>query len=183
MNLTLIGMSGAGKSFIGERVAERLGLDFLDVDTAIEEMQGKPLFEILSALGDEEFVRSEAKAAVELIGAKDNLLISTGGSIVYSPDAMAYLRAISKVVYLRVSFPTIEKRVADSADRVSRIVGLGKKTLRELFDERAPLYEKYAHHIIDLEPLDLEQSVQAVAMLAEDELAKRKARDTIARNE
>lgn len=149
MNITLIGMSGAGKSFIGTRLAQALGLEYVDIDRKLEEAEGKPLGELVRAWGDEEFVRKEAEMAKALSTSKDNLLISTGGSIVYDEAAMRHLKEISKVVYLRVPFAVIEGRVAGIPERERRIIGIGTKTLRQLFDERVPLYEHYADIIVE----------------------------------
>lgn len=162
MNLSLIGMSGAGKSFLGQRVAAVLGYEFIDIDEELEKHYGKSLFGIIADLGDKGFVEAEAKMTIERSSERDGCLISTGGSIIYEADAMAHLKKVSKVAYLAVSFATIEKRVHGNPLREGRIVGLGKKTLRKLYDERTPLYEFYADRVFDVEATTPEDAVQAL---------------------
>ena len=148
MNITLIGMAGAGKSYIGRRLAERLGLRMLDVDRDLWEVKyGKPIQEILDELGQEKYVAEEERLIIDATKDKDNLLISPPGSVAYQKDAMRHLSDISTIIYLRVPFSVIKKRVENSPPRA--IIGLGAKTLQELYDERHPLYEKHSHFIVD----------------------------------
>ena len=163
MNITLIGMAGAGKSYIGRRLAERLGLALLDVDRDLWEVKyGKPIQEILDELGEEKYVAEEEQLIIDATKGKDNLLISPPGSVAYQKDAIRHLKDISTVVYLRVPFSVIKKRVEASPPRA--IIGLGTKTLRELYDERHPLYEKHSHVIVDTnerEAGDVMQEIEA----------------------
>src|SRR3989338_11528480 len=160
MNVTLIGMSGAGKSYIGKKVADRLGLEFLDIDRMLlEPAHEKPLQDILDQLGDTEFMRWEEQMMIDATKDKDGLLISTPGSVAYEKGALEHFRNISSVVYLKIPFSTIEKRVGTSR---RGIVGLGTKTLRELYDERTPQYEKHAHHCVEPEKLSVDETVQAI---------------------
>jgi shikimate kinase len=140
MNITLIGMPASGKSYVGRKVAEALNLSFIEIDALLEKRYQKPLQQILEELGDEAFIQQEAAITKEETEGKDNLLISTGGSIVYAKETMQYLKDISTVVYLQTSLETIEKRIR--GDR--GVVGLGSKTLQELYTERTALYERYA---------------------------------------
>lgn len=165
MNLTLIGMSGAGKSHIGRKLAERLGLVFLDLDEEMESEHGRHLSEILESLGDERFVAAEAKTAIERTQGNDGQLISTGGSIIYSKDAMAHLDQISHIVYLDVPFETIESRIGGSAERLGRIAGMGSMDLRQLYNSRLPLYRKYAHHTVEPAVYGLEGTLGAIVAL------------------
>lgn len=164
MNITLIGMSGAGKSHIGRQLAEHLDMDFLDLDEVMEREYGMPITEILSRLGDEGFIESESNTAVRETSGKSNLLISTGGSIVYAPRAMEHLATISRIVYLDVPYDIIAARIGESTERLGRIVGLGTQTLRELHDSRIPLYERYAHAVCNPEGMSIEDIVAAVHM-------------------
>ena len=150
MNVTLIGMAGAGKSHVGNLLAKKLGLEFLDVDRHLwESTYGKPVQEILDERGEKWFLDEEERLIIEHTKGKDGLLISPPGSVVYQPKAMAHLKAISKVIYLRVPFATIEARLKGTPPR--GIVGLGNKTLKALYDERCPLYESNADMTIDTE--------------------------------
>ncbi len=161
MNIALIGMSGAGKSYIGRLVAEQLGLTFVDIDELIEAHAGKSLSEVIMELGDEAFVRVEA-AATEKACDGSALLISTGGSVVYSEETMEALRERSRVIYLQVSKETLIERIAGNRDREGRIVGLKNKSLSELIDERIPLYEAGAHVVVHLDDTELDEAVARV---------------------
>jgi shikimate kinase len=146
MNITLIGMPGSGKSFIGKKLAEQLGYECIELDIVMEKEHNLRLQEILENLGDEAFLAEQANDAIARTEGKDGLVISPGGSIVYSENAMTHLKTISEIVYLETSFETIMKRVA----LVPRgIVGLGEKTLEELYAERTTLYKKWADVIVD----------------------------------
>ena len=151
MNITLIGMAGSGKSHIGKKLAERLGLEVLDVDRDLWEVEySKPIQEILDELGEERYVAEEERLIIEGTSGKDGLLISPPGSVIYQDGAMRHLKNISPIIYLRVPFETIESRLKEKPPRA--IIGLGRKSLRELYDERHPLYEKYADFIVDTHP-------------------------------
>src|SRR3989338_8424548 len=111
MNVTLIGMAGAGKSYIGRRLAERLGLNMLDVDRDLWEMKyGKPIQEILDELGEELYVAEEERLIIDGTKSKDNLLISPPGSVAYQKDALQHLKDVSTIIYLRVPFSVIKDR-------------------------------------------------------------------------
>ena len=166
MNVTLIGMPGAGKSFVGRRLAEKLGLDFLDVDRAIiEPTHGKPLQDILDEMGEQKFITMEGQAIIVGTIGKRDIVISPGGSVVYRPETMEHLTEISTVIYLKVSFPTLETRIGT----VGRgIVGLKGKTFKELYDERTPLYEKYADVTIETEGRNTDDIVAEMIGILED---------------
>lgn len=144
-NVTLIGMPGSGKSTMGVRLAERLGFNFIDSDLLIIEQQGRRLQDIIDSEGIEAFLKieEEVNAAIDV----ENTVIATGGSVIYGPKAMEHLREISKVVYLRYSCETIAERLGDFTQRgVTLPEGW---TLQDLYNERDPLYEKYAHVVFD----------------------------------
>jgi shikimate kinase len=149
MNITLIGMAGAGKTFVGERLANRLGMEFLDVDSHIESLHGKRLEEILQDVGDDTFMQIEEEAIISTTSGKDNLVISAGGSIAYEEVAKKRLKTISKIVYLNVPLPVVTDRIGNSPSRLGQIVGLGSKSFEELFNERTPIYEEIADFRID----------------------------------
>ena len=140
-NLILIGMPGVGKSCIGVVLAKALGMSFIDSDIVIQEETGRTLSDIIADVGREGFLRLEEEINVRI--ECENSVIATGGSVIYGPEAMEHLRAIGRVVYLQLSYPTIEARLGDLHARgVSIAPG---QTLLDLYNERCPLYEKYAH--------------------------------------
>ena len=147
MNITLIGMSGVGKSRIGQLLAKTMNYSFIDVDKVIEKTNDRKLQELIDFLGDEKFIELEEKAILS-IGRIDNSVISPGGSSIYSIAAMNFLKSNSKIVFLNASLEEIKSRNLDFSKR--GIVGLKGKGLESLFEERLPLYKRYADVTIDL---------------------------------
>jgi shikimate kinase len=159
MNVTLIGMSGVGKSCVGVLLAERLNYRFVDVDRLIEEVHGRKLQDLVDCLGAEKFLELEENAILGL-GAVSDCVISLGGSSIYSERAMAFLRGVSVVVFLDASLEEIKRRTADFSGR--GIVGLRERGLERLFLERLPLYRRYADITIDVAGLSDEAVVDRV---------------------
>lgn len=161
MNLTLIGMAGAGKSHVGDLLAKKLGLEFIDVDRDLWEVTyGKPIQQILDEHGEKWYVGEEERLIIKHTKGKDQLLISPPGSVVYQPKAVKHLKEISKVVYLKVPYETIEARLKGTPPRA--IIGLGRKSLRELYDERHPLYEKLSDITIEAGGNHVHETIQKI---------------------
>ncbi len=155
MNIVLIGMPGCGKSTVGVVLAKALGMDFIDSDLLIQRSRKMRLHQIIEQVGDEGFraIENEVNAGIDV----DNCVIATGGSVVYGAEAMAHLRSIGKVVYLCLSYEQVKERLGDLHARgVSMKPG---QTLRDLYNERTPLYEQYAHEIIHGDGLRLREVV------------------------
>lgn len=149
-NIILIGMAAAGKSTIGKCLAHSLDLPFVDTDLLMEAWWGAPLQVIRDFLGLEAFLRAETEQVLRLRLAY--CVIATGGSVVYSDEAMTWLRGMGSVVYLRASFETIARRLGNPDSR-----GLAVRpgqSIRDLYDERAPLYSRYAHLTVDADAGD-----------------------------
>ena len=145
-NIVLVGMPSCGKSTLGRLLAKELGYAFLDTDEVIIRLNGCPLRDILDEHGVDGFVRVE-EAAVCTVDV-DNTIIATGGSVVYSEKAMEHLKQNGKVVYLCLSFDEMERRLGDLHARGVAIAP--GATLQDLYDERVPLYEKYADITVDI---------------------------------
>ena len=144
-NIVLIGMPASGKSTVGVLLAKWLGYRFLDCDLLIQEKEGKLLHEIVSEKGVQSFLELENRICAEIEA--ERTVISTGGSAVYGAEAMAHLKSIGKVLYLKVDYDTLVERLGDYSHR--GVVSLSATTLRELYEERTPLYEKYADIVVD----------------------------------
>ena len=144
-NITMIGAPSCGKSTIGVMLANKLGMDFIDVDIVIQEKTGKLLKEIIAEQGIDGFIKIEGDIAASIEA--ENSVIAPGGSICYEDWAMKHLKSISTVVYLRISYEEMEKRIGDVVDRGVAIPD--GYTLKDLYDERVKLYEQYADVIID----------------------------------
>lgn len=158
-NIILIGMPGAGKSTVGVVLAKRLGYTFVDSDLVIQERHGKLLHELISAHGIEGFwkIENDVNASLQY----EKAVIATGGSAIYGAEAMEHLRSIGTVFYLQLPFEEIEERLGDlNARGVTLQPG---QTLRDLYAERVPLYEKYAHRTIDCSGKTLRDIVQEIA--------------------
>ena len=139
-NVILIGMPGAGKSTVGVVLAKSMGYRFLDSDLLIQEETGRLLHEIITEKGLDGFLQVENDVNSKICASRS--VIATGGSVVYGEGAMAHLKEIGTVVYLKLSCEKIRKRLGDLKQR-----GVALKdgqTLDDLYAERIPLYEKYA---------------------------------------
>lgn len=168
-NITLIGMPASGKSTIGVLLAKRLGYSFVDVDIVIQEKTGKLLKEIIAEEGTEGFLKVEDRINSELELKRS--IIAPGGSVIYGKNAMEHLREISTVVYLKLSYRAVKLRLGDLKDR-----GVALKdgmTLRQLYNERVPLYEKYADITIDEAGKTPGQIVDILRAMVEAEMKKK----------
>ena len=161
MNIALIGMPTCGKSTIGVVVAKLLGLDFVDTDILIQNKYGKKLSKLIEENGTEGFLKMES-SVIEDVNLT-NTVIATGGSAVYSSKAMANLKKISKVIYLKVPFAEIEKRMTDLKER--GVVIEEGKTLKDLFIERESLYELYSDITISEENKTLDDTVHEIVKI------------------
>lgn len=144
-NITLIGMPASGKSTVGVLLAKRLGYSFVDVDILIQEKEKRLLKDIIEQDGLDGFKEIENRVNAEL--QVERSIIAPGGSVIYGEGAMEHLKEISTVVYLKLSYEEVEARLGDLKDRgVAVEDGM---TLRDLYEERVPLYERYADITVD----------------------------------
>lgn len=143
--INLIGMPGAGKSTVGVILAKQTGLRFVDTDLDIQVQEQATLQEIVDNKGYLQLrqIEHEVLMAVDL----DRALVSTGGSVVYSADAMARLAAAGPVVYLKADLATLEERIAGAPPR--GIASDSNDGFAGIFAERTPLYEQYANITVD----------------------------------
>lgn len=144
-NITLIGMPASGKSTVGVLLAKRLGYAFVDVDILIQSQEKRLLKEIIAEEGMEGFMEVENRVNASLD--VDRSIIAPGGSVIYGKEAMEHLKEISTVVYLKLSYEEVEKRLGNLVDR--GVVLKEGMTLRDLYEERVPYYEKYADITVD----------------------------------
>lgn len=158
-NIILIGMPGAGKSTVGVVLAKKLGRTFVDSDLVIQEKQGRLLHEIIAEEGLNGFLRieEEINASLETEGA----VIATGGSVVYGQKAMEHLKQSGTVIYLQLPLETIAERLGDLNER--GVALQDGQSLQSLYEERTPLYEKYADIILPCENKMLREIVVEIA--------------------
>lgn len=145
-NFILIGMPSCGKSTLGRLLAKELKYDFVDTDEVIIRRNGCPLRDILDARGVDGFVEVEEEAICSVQA--ENTVIATGGSAVYSEKAMAHLKSLGRIVYLRLTFEEMDRRLGDLHARGVAIAP--GATLMDLYNERVPLYEKYADITVNI---------------------------------
>lgn len=139
-NIVLIGMPGAGKSTVGVVLAKNMGLRFLDSDICIQEQESCLLHEIIARDGLDGFIEVENRVNASLD--VKNSVIATGGSVVYGKEAMEHLGEIGIILYLQLPYEEIAHRLGDLTER--GVAVQDGQTLLDLYEERIPLYEKYA---------------------------------------
>ncbi len=155
-NIVLIGMPGVGKSTLGVVLAKVMGYQFIDSDLLIQQQEHRKLWKIIEEEGPEGFSRIENQVNAS-IDVKESV-IATGGSVVYCEEAMQHLKEIGTVVYLKLSLKSLSKRLGNLRGR--GVLLKENQTLKDLYEERVPLYEKYADVTVNEEHLDMEASLQ-----------------------
>ena len=157
-NVVLIGMPGVGKSTLGVVLAKELGFEFVDADLLIQKRENRLLKEIIAEDGVDGFLKIEndVNASIET----DKTVIATGGSVIYGAEAMAHLKEIGIVVYLKLDYESLDSRLGSLKGR--GVVLKDGQTLKSLYEERIPLYEKYADIIVDEQGLNLEETLSSV---------------------
>ena len=163
-NIIFIGMPASGKSTVGVVVAKRLGYDFIDTDLLIQKQEKRLLKEIIADMGNDGFLAIENQVNREVEA--EHAVISPGGSVVYCKEAMEHFKEIGKIIYLKVSYETINSRISNAKNR--GVVLKEGQTLRDLYDERTKLFEKYADYVVSEDGLRLEETIDKVLELFEE---------------
>lgn len=160
-NVILIGMPGCGKSTCGVLAAKALLKNFFDTDLLLQGLEQERLQNIIDNRGIDYFLEAEEKAILSLdINAT---VIATGGSVVYSERAMEHLRSMGKVIYLHLEYETMVKRIKNITTR--GVVLKQGTSLLDMYNERLPLYEKYADEVIYCDNNSVEQTVEEIVGL------------------
>lgn len=162
-NFVLIGMPACGKSTLGVVAAKMLCMDFFDVDLFLQKRLGASLQSYIEKFGTSAFLEAEADAicALEL----ENTIISTGGSAVLTERGAKRLCELGKMVYIKAPLPIIEARIGDLDRRgVTHEAG---QTVRDIYEERTPIYEKYADATIEVGKTEIAETSRALADLLE----------------
>jgi shikimate kinase len=157
-NIILIGMPGAGKSTAGVILAKAMGRNFIDTDIVIQENSGQLLQDIIDTAGSASFLRIEEKTILALHFR--NAVVATGGSVVFSRRAMEHVKRDGVVIYLKISYEDMVQRLGNI--RTRGIVLVAGQSLREMYDQRTPLYETYADRTIECSGNDFENIVEKV---------------------
>lgn len=154
-NIILIGMPGVGKSTIGVILAKIMGYRFVDADIVIQEQEGRLLKDIIAQEGVDGFIKIEDRVNRNLNMKK--AVIATGGSAVYGKNSMENYKETSTIIYLKLDYEALDDRLSDIKGR--GVALRDGQTLKDIYDERTKLYEKYADIIIDEGSLDVEKTV------------------------
>ncbi|MCQ2455342.1 MAG: shikimate kinase [Clostridia bacterium] len=157
-NVILVGMPGCGKSTCGVLVAKILCKDFTDTDLLLQNNEKMPLQDIINIKGNDYFALAEEKAICN--SNFENMVLATGGSVVYSQNSMEHLKKNALIIYLEISFETMIKRIENIESR--GIVLKSGETLEDMYMSRIPLYEKYADVKIDCNNGDIEKTVSQI---------------------
>ena len=167
-NVILIGMPAAGKSTLGVVLAKILNLSFIDMDLVIQIKHGKTLQAIIDEQGAEGFLDVENQVLASMDFSRT--VIATGGSAVYSEQAMRNLGSMGVTVYLKVGCDELIERIGDLDERgVVFRSGLGGGSFRDLYNERCPLYERYADMTVDVGGMSLRDAAKLVARQLRDD--------------
>ncbi len=158
-NIVLIGMPGCGKSTVGVVLAKNMAMDFVDSDLVIQRSEGAKLSVLLDQFGDEGFREIENRVNASLN--VENSIIATGGSVIYGREAMEHLKQIGTVIYLHLSYEQIEERLGDLHARGVTIKP--GQTLRDLYNERCPMYESWADITVHCDGMRLREVVLYIA--------------------
>lgn len=161
-NIILIGMPGSGKSTCGVLAAKALLKNFFDTDLLIQNLENKRLQEIIDKNGISYFERAEENAILSLD--IKGTVIATGGSVVYSERAMQHLKKLGKIIYLHLDYETMKGRLKNITTR--GVVMKKGDTLLDMYNERLPLYKKYADEIIVCDNQTVEDTVISIAGLS-----------------
>jgi len=163
-NIVLIGMPGVGKSTIGVLLAKVMSRNFLDTDIYIQSREGTTLQKIIDNQGVKSFCEIEENY-VGLISCKKNV-IATGGSVVYSKKAIESLKQSGILFYLYLPLSNLKKRLKNISSR--GVVMLHSQSLEQLFEERLPLYKRYADTIIDCTEKNHEEVINEILIRLKD---------------
>ena len=156
--LILIGMPGSGKSTVGRALARSMNYPFIDLDNVIESRAGRTLEKIIAEIGIDEFLEFEAEAAREF--QESNVVLATGGSVLYKPAAMLALREMGTIIYLQTPVKELHQRLSDLTQR--GVVLQKSQSLEDLYQEREPLYECYYDVKVSTSGLSVEQTVTEI---------------------
>jgi len=136
-NIYLVGFMGSGKSTAGKLVAQRLRMEFIDIDSLIEEREGMEIKKIFSEKG-EKYFRQKEKETIKEISQKKGLVVSTGGGLGADRENMEIMKKTGTVVWLDVPLEEIIKRT--EGDDTRPLLKQPLESLKELYDERKSVY-------------------------------------------
>lgn len=167
-NIVLIGFMGSGKTTIGKKLSEKYNLEFVDMDDEIEKDINMSVSDIFRLYGEKYFRKKEVELLDKLLH-KENIIISTGGGIIESKEAIDMLSKQKNVIWLNANEDTIINRVISELDKrpkLSRESNL-KLTIQNLLDNRYSKYEKIANINIDVNNKNIDEVVSEILVYSD----------------
>ena len=159
-NIVLIGMPGCGKSTVGVILAKTLGMGFVDTDLIIQQQQKSTLQKLIDAYGLDRF-REFEEQALRSVNEKSDTVIATGGSAVFCPEGMEFLKENGMCLYLDLPIEELKRRLTNITTR--GIACRKGESLEDIFAEREPLYKKYADITLSCAGFTTEQTVEEIS--------------------
>lgn len=159
-SIVMVGLMGAGKSSIGRRLANRLGVSFVDADAEIEKAAGCTISEIFERFGEAAFRDGERKVIRRLLEGKPQVL-STGGGAFMDEETRALISESGVSVWLRADLDLLVQRCSRRNTRPLLQKGDPREILQQLIDERYPVYAT-ADITVDAGDRDHEDTVDRV---------------------
>ena len=157
----IAGKARSGKSTVGVILAKTLGIGFVDTDLIIQKNEKRLLQEIIDNDGIEKFLDCEAKAVLSFND--DNCVVATGGSVIFREEAINHLKKKGEIIYLNVSLDEIKSRLDNISTR--GVAATKNQTIDDIYNERSPLYLRYADIVLDLKDSNVEQTVEKICNL------------------
>jgi shikimate kinase len=164
--VVLVGTMGAGKTTVGRVLAERWGLGFRDSDQDVEVAEGRTISDIFVDSGEAAFRSAEREAVATALSEHDGVLALGGGAVL--DEATRSRLAGHRVVFLRVGLSEAAQRVGLGVSR-PLLLGNVRGRIKQFIDERTPVYESVATHVVDTDGLSVDEVVERVRAAVEDE--------------
>ena len=155
----LVGTMGAGKTTVGRRLAAHWDVPFRDSDLDVEEREGRSVSDIFVDSGEAHFRRLEREAVADALAGHEGVLALGGGAVL--DEQTRALLAGHEVVFLRVGLSDAAQRVGLGVSR-PLLLGNVRGRIKQLIDERTPVYESVAVHVVDTDGLDVDAVVAGV---------------------
>lgn len=171
MIISLTGFMGCGKSCIGKILSEKLGFKFIDLDTWIEEHEGRSVRRIFAENGEAGFRRIETAALGEVIEKEGDMVLALGGGTLTSATAATMVHERTECVYLKAGIDTLVFNLTNwPGDRPMLDGNPDSETLRrrigELMSQRESTYGRTAHIILDIDGKDYDTVSDEIIALA-----------------